>query len=120
VQPARAENSGQAVAEAFAAGNPVLIAKGLNLWREVVSHSAGLAEDDTTAGYEALFNGWFRESHADRAVYGASARRCFEEHYTEQAGANTLMAVIYLLLGARQSVRAPIDPEIFRQEADFL
>ncbi len=120
VQPARAEHSGQAVAEAFSAGRPVLIAKGLNLWREVVNHSAGLAEDNTTAGYEALFGDWFRESPEDRAAYGANARPYFEEHHTEQAGANTLMAVIYLLLGARQSVRAPINPEVFRHEADFL
>jgi hypothetical protein len=120
VQPARAEHSGQAVAEALSAGKPVLIAKGLNLWREVVSHSAGLAEDDTTAGYTALFNDWLRESPEDRAAYGANARSYFEEHHTEQAGANMLMAVIYLLLGARQSGNGPVDPEIFRQEADFL
>jgi len=120
VQPARAEHSGRAVAEALSAGKPVLIAKGLNLWREIAGHSAGLAEDGTTAGYEALFREWFRESPEDRAAYGENARSYFEDHHTEQAGANMLMAVIYLLLGARQSVNATTDPEIYRQEADFL
>jgi glycosyltransferase involved in cell wall biosynthesis len=120
VQPARAENSGQAVAEAFAAGKPVLIARGLNLWREVLAHLAGLAEDDTDAGYVALFGNWLRESPEEHATLGANARLAYETHYIEQAAANTLTAVIYLLIGARQVRQQPIDPDIFRNEVDFL
>jgi hypothetical protein len=120
VQPARAENSAQAVAEAFAAGKPVLIARGLNLCREVLAHSAGLAEDDTEAGCVALFGNWFRESPEERASFGVNARLAYETHYTEQAAANTLTAVIYLLIGARQAGHTPVDPDIYRNEVDFL
>ncbi len=120
VQPAQAENSGRAVAEALAAGKPVLIARGLNLWREVLGHSVGLAAEDSEAGYTALFNGWLRESPAGRAAFGANARRCYETHYTEQAAANTLTAVIYLLIGATQAGGQSVAPDIFRHEMDFL
>ncbi len=120
VQPARADNSGRAVPEAFSAGKPVLIAKGINLWREVVANAAGFADDDSRAGYMALFSWWWWQETEDRAVLGANARQGFEMNYNEQAAANTLLAMIYLLIGASQPGGEAGDPEVFRHEVDFL
>lgn len=120
VQPASAKNSGRVVAKAFCLGKPVLIAKGVNQWREVAGHSAGLADEDTSAGYQALFSRWLHESPADRAAMGLNARKAYEAHYTEHAAANMLTAVIYLLIGAGQSGLKSADPDVFRHEVDFL
>ena len=120
VQPARAENSGLMLAEAFAVGTPVLIARGVNPWREAVGHGAGFAGDDTVEGYAELFTRWFEQSREGRDAMRANARQAFETHYGEQAAANTLMAVAYLLIGANQAGGNSTDPEIFRHETDFL
>ena len=120
VLPAPAKHSGRVVATAFCLGRPVLIAKGVNQWREVAGHSAGLANENTSEGYQALFNGWLRESPEDRAAMGSNARKAYEAHYTEHAAANMLTAVIYLLIGAGQAGLKSADPDVFRHEVDFL
>ena len=120
VQPVRVENPGLMLAEAFSAGTPLLIARGVNPWREVVSHEAGFAGDDTIEGYRELFIHWFDQSPEERATMRINARQGFETHYSEQASANTLMAVAYLLIGANQADGNSTDPEIFRHETDFL
>ena len=120
IQPARMENSNLMVAEAFSVGTPILIARGVNLWREVVLHSAGFAANDTVDGYKELFIHWLDQSSAERAAMHTKARQGFETHFSEQAAANTLTAVAYLLIGANRAHINSINPEIFRSGADFL
>ncbi len=120
IQPTHRENSGRMVAEAFSVGTPVLIARGVNLWREVMLHAAGCAGDDTAEGYAELFTHWFDQSPAERAAMRTHARQGFETHFSEQAAANTLTAVAYLLIGASRANENPNAPEIFRNETDFL
>ena len=120
IQPARMENSNLMVAEAFSVGTPVLITRGVNLWREVVLHSAGFAADDTVDGYKELFIHWLDQSSAEHAAMRTQARQGFETHFSEQAAANTLTAVAYLLIGANRAHIDSTNPEIFRSETDFL
>ena len=120
LQPTHRENSDWMVTEAFSVGTPVLIARGVNLWREVMLHAAGFAGEDTVDGYADLFTHWFDQSPAERAAMRTHARQGFETHFSEQAAANTLTAVAYLLIGASRANTNSIAPEIFRNQTDFL
>ena len=55
VLPSHQENFGVAVVEALACGVPVLISTSVNIWREVVEDSAGLAEAADQRGMTMVF-----------------------------------------------------------------
>jgi hypothetical protein len=118
--PVGAENAGLIVAEALAAGIPLLIARGPNLWREVVNSGAGLAGDETIPGLADLFNRWFSLSVDERSTLHTNARQAFEAQFSEQAAANAVTAVTYLMLGAHQSDVGSADRPSPRREVDFL
>jgi glycosyltransferase involved in cell wall biosynthesis len=93
VLPSHQENFGIAVAEALACGRPVLISTGINIWREVIADGAGLAEEPTQAGAERLLSRWQELPAEERAAMGVAARRCFEQRFSIERVAESLLGV---------------------------
>jgi glycosyltransferase involved in cell wall biosynthesis len=89
--PSHQENFGMAVAEALAAGTPVLISNKVNIWREIEADGAGFVESDDTAGTARLLRRWL---DADHAAMRAAARRCFAARFDIRKTAENMIAVL--------------------------
>jgi glycosyltransferase involved in cell wall biosynthesis len=87
VLPSHQENFGIAVAEALACGRPVLIARPVNIWREIVDENAGFVAEDTAAGTRKLLERWQQVPLEQHAAFHARARACFEKHFNIEASA---------------------------------
>jgi len=94
VLPSHQENFGYVVAEALAAGTPVLISNKVNLWREVVEDGAGLAAEDNAAGTRELLTRHALWTEADRAEFSAAARACFARRFQIEAAARRQIEVL--------------------------
>lgn len=94
VLPSHQENFGIAVAEALGCGLPVLISNKVNIWREVESAGAGLVADDTVQGTRALLTRWLTLDLPARQRMANQARQLFEQRYTVNAMADSLLQVI--------------------------
>jgi glycosyltransferase involved in cell wall biosynthesis len=94
VLPSHQENFGLAVAEALACGVPVLISDKVNIWREVLADNAGLVSDDTLAGTTRLLQDWINMSPAGRQRIKANAFRCFQDRFSSDAAARSLLSTI--------------------------
>jgi glycosyltransferase involved in cell wall biosynthesis len=99
VLPSHQENFGLAVAEALAAGTPVLVSRRVAVWPRVVEAGAGLAEEDSAAGTLALLRAWAAATPAARASFRAAARACFAEHFEAAAAARRWAGAISGALG---------------------
>ena len=94
VLPSHQENFGIAVAEALGCGLPVLISNKVNIWREVQQAGAGLVEDDTVDGTRALLQRWVHMDGAEREAMGRQARQLFDDRFTVNAMAESLLQVV--------------------------
>jgi glycosyltransferase involved in cell wall biosynthesis len=94
VLPSHQENFGIVVAEAMAAGKPVLITDKVNIWREVERSGAGLVAPDDLPGITALLERYLATEAAERARMGASARAAFLERFSIAGAASDLMRAI--------------------------
>jgi len=94
VLPSHQENFGVAAAEALAMGVPALLSTQVNIWREVVSGGAGLAEADTLAGTGQLLSRWLALSPEARAHMRSAAAPCFERHFQADAWAQRMLALV--------------------------
>jgi glycosyltransferase involved in cell wall biosynthesis len=108
VLPSHQENFGIAVAEALACGLPVLISDKVNIWREVLSHSAGLVAPDTQEGTTHLLQTWLSMPAVQRLAMAKSARELYERRFTISAMATELLDVVRA--GADPGEPAGIDP----------
>jgi glycosyltransferase involved in cell wall biosynthesis len=81
VLPSYQENFGIAVAEALAAGTPVLLSDRVNIWREIVGDGAGVAAPATEIGTLDLLRRWRRLSADDREHMRGAAKRCFQTRF---------------------------------------
>ncbi len=102
VLPSHQENFGLAAAESLSTGTPILLGKGVNIWPEVVADGAGLAESDDAPGCARMLQQWLELSAEERGQMRVRARKCFEERYTAESAANTLLAALYLLLATHE------------------
>ncbi len=105
VLPSHQENFGLVVAEALSTGTPVLLAKGVNIWRDIVDDYAGLADEDTAKGCERILKQWIELRPDEQAAMGLRARACYETRYTAESAANTFVAALYLLISVHKSQR---------------
>ncbi|MDB5539298.1 MAG: hypothetical protein JWQ89_1025 [Devosia sp.] len=94
VLPSHQENFGIAVAEAMAAGTPVLISNKVNIWREVEAAGAGLVEEDSVEGIHRLLSGFLALAPDERRQMSKAARSAYERHFSADNGARELIAVL--------------------------
>ena len=80
-----------AVAEALAAGTPVLISNKVNIWREIEADGAGLVEPDDLAGTIRLLKRW---AGADQAAMRQAAARCFAARFDIRRAAENMLSVL--------------------------
>lgn len=81
VLPSHQENFGIAVVESLAVGTPVLISRKVNIWQEIESAGAGLAETDDLAGTGRLLRRWQALRPHERAGMGQRGAELFRERY---------------------------------------
>jgi glycosyltransferase involved in cell wall biosynthesis len=82
ILPSHQENFGIAVAEALGMGLPVLLATGVQIWREITAAGAGFAEPDDLAGTRALIRQWLALTADERSAMRDRARECYRTHYS--------------------------------------
>jgi glycosyltransferase involved in cell wall biosynthesis len=99
VLPSHQENFGIAVAEALAAGLPVLISNKVNIWREIERDGAGITADDTLEGTCKLLQSYIDLTPSQKLAMRGSARMCFEQRFEIKKAAETLHAVLASLTG---------------------
>lgn len=112
VLPSHQENFGIVVAEALGCGLPVLISDQINIWREVHEASAGLVAPDTVEGCARVLAGWLAMPEDERLRMRAQARAAFDRHFTVEAMARSLLAIV-------NAARAGAAPGALRPEAEI-
>jgi glycosyltransferase involved in cell wall biosynthesis len=94
VLPSHQENFGIVVAEALAAGTPVLISNKVNIWREIQADGAGIISEDTLAGTCELLQKYLDASREKQLNMRRCARECFEQRFEIQQTAAALQKVL--------------------------
>lgn len=98
ILPSHQENFGIAVAEALSVGTPVLIAKPVNIWPEIVNAGAGFAEEDTLEGTIEMLKRWLALDTAGRNLMRAKSVECFRRNFTADEAAYAMTKQIALHL----------------------
>ncbi len=97
VLPSHQENFGIAVAEALSAGTPVIISRSVNIWKLICEDGAGVADEDTVAGFARSLRQWLAMTGTEQRTMAQQARPCFQRHFTARAAAASLLSNIFLL-----------------------
>jgi glycosyltransferase involved in cell wall biosynthesis len=95
VLPSHQENFGLAVVEALSAGLPVLISNRVNIWREIEEDRAGYVDTDDLDGTKRMIARWLGTSAADREQMRQNARTSFEQRFSAERAAESLLSVIH-------------------------
>jgi len=82
ILPSHQENFGIAVAEALAAGIPVLISNKVNIWREIDEDGGGLVENDDLEGACLLLKRWFELPDTEQEAMRANAQWCYAKRFS--------------------------------------
>lgn len=94
ILPSHQENFGIAVVEALAVGTPVLISRQVNIWEEISTARAGLAEPDTLEGTSQLLTRWQSTPPAERERASANAAALFLQRYEIGRVAHSLIETV--------------------------
>lgn len=94
VLPSHQENFGIVVAEAMAAGRPVLVSDKVNIWRDVEASRSGLVDTDDGPGTRRLLERFLALPADEREAMGQRARACFLERFDIQQACATIDRLI--------------------------
>jgi glycosyltransferase involved in cell wall biosynthesis len=110
VLSSHSENFGVAVAEALAAGRPVLITDKVNIWREVQADGAGMVSSDDAAGVSRMLGDFLSLSSDAAAQMGDAARACFLARFEVSIAVDTICATLAEIKTSAPTVRglAPV------------
>lgn len=103
--PSHQENFGIAVAEALACGLPVIISDKVNIWREIKADGVGIVNDDTVEGTEKSLRSWLELSANERNKMTKKAIATFEQRFTVDAMAQSLIEVIQNTTGNDSTIK---------------
>ncbi len=92
--PSHSENFGIVVAEALAAGRPVLISDKVNIWREIKAANAGIICTDDVEGTRRALADFLSLSSDAVSRMGEAARACFLKRFEITISADTILAVL--------------------------
>ena len=92
--PSHQENFGIVVAEALAAGKPVLISNKVNIWREIEAGKCGFVNEDTVDGTVSSLRSWLLLDSEKYFELSISAKKCFYEKFYIKTSANRLIKII--------------------------
>jgi glycosyltransferase involved in cell wall biosynthesis len=106
ILPSHQENFGIAVAEALAAGLPVLISNKVNIWREIQADGAGIVAEDSIDGTCELLQSYVEMAADDQRAMRERARACFEQRFEIQKAAQTLQVVLERATGTADTARS--------------
>lgn len=96
--PSHQENFGIAVAESLSVGVPVLISRSVNIWNDIISDGAGLADEDSVEGCVRQWSAWLKLSAVKKAEMSIRAKRCFEDRYTSRRAAVSMLSNVYQIM----------------------
>lgn len=94
VLPSHQENFGVVVAEAMAAGRPVLITDKVNIWREIEAAGAGMVSNDDVAGVSRMLGDFLSLSADDTGRMEKAARACFLARFEVSIAVDALCATL--------------------------
>ena len=94
VLPSHQENFGIVVAEALGCGLPVLISDKVNIWREIEADGAGIVNTDTVEGTLRTLQRWLEFDVQMRIQMGRQARITFNNRFTVESMAQSLIQVL--------------------------
>jgi glycosyltransferase involved in cell wall biosynthesis len=94
VLPSHQENFGIAVAEALAAGVPVLVSDKVNIWREIDADGAGVVSEDTLRGTCKALQSYVEMSVAKKLAMRRAAAECFEHRFEIKRAARSLQDIL--------------------------
>jgi len=94
VLPSHTENFGVAVAEALAAGRPVLISDKVNICREVQADGAGMVCSDDVADVSRMLREFLALSSEAVVRMGHAARACFLARFEVSIAVDTICAAL--------------------------
>lgn len=94
ILPSHQENFGIAIVEAMACGKPVLISDKVNIFKEIVTADCGLVAEDNEAGTYQSLKQWYQLSKDQKENKSLNAKRCFEDKFSIEQAAKTLINTI--------------------------
>jgi glycosyltransferase involved in cell wall biosynthesis len=94
VLPSHQENFGVVVAEALAAGRPVLISDQVNIWRDIKAAGAGMVSTDDVGGTSRMLNDFLALPAEAIERMGEAARACFLRRFEVSVAAGAICAAL--------------------------
>lgn len=108
VLPSHQENFGVVVAEAMAAGRPVLISDQVNICREVKAAGAGLVATDDVDGTTRMLRIFLSLSAEAVEQMGRAARACFLDKFEATAASETICSALMGIISENQARRSKV------------
>jgi glycosyltransferase involved in cell wall biosynthesis len=108
VLPSHQENFGIVVAEALACGLPVILSDKVNIWREIVSHDAGMVGNDTIEGTRDSLRRWSALTMEEIAALRIRARKCFEDEFDFNRTSQRVLENVEQLARATPRYKPPV------------
>ena len=91
ILPSHQENFAIAAVEAMCCGTPALLSDKVQIFRDVVSENAGLAEPDTLDGTVCLLKRWDSLDSREKRSMQQNAQTAYRQRYTAVAATENLM-----------------------------
>lgn len=93
ILPSHQENFGIVVVEALAVETPVLLSHQVDIWREIITAKAGLAEEDTEDATLSLLSSYATTPLHEKENMRRSAKQCFKKSFELDASFQRFISI---------------------------